>query len=155
MPILIHSFKSLDIHDSHFFAEGGIVPSINAYDYSTITLTGMPLGILTAHDHAAVGLYSGIANTINMTGSSIADLWSGTLSSLGALNTSTVLVHGYDFVLGPGLSLNGNDVNGTGVLSGKWLSGLDIGKTFSFNITQMMKGHRSLSLSLPQLPYLP
>jgi len=49
-------------------------------------------------------------------------VWGGT-PILYAAGFSTVTLYGYGFQLGAGLSLDGNRILGTGLLSGEWWNG--------------------------------
>ena len=51
------------------------------------------------------------------------DISGGSISYLGAYETSGITLHGYDFGATAGLSLVGDEVIGTGLLAGKWFDG--------------------------------
>ncbi|MFO7902510.1 MAG: PEP-CTERM sorting domain-containing protein, partial [Pirellulaceae bacterium] len=51
------------------------------------------------------------------------DVSGGEVDSLHAYHSSTVAFHARDFDFGPGLSLDGDRVLGTGNISGEWFDG--------------------------------
>ena len=85
---------------------GKMTVSFSIYDTSVMDCsTGSMAYVLSAND----------SSTVNISG--------GKLGALNARETSTVTFIGEDFVLGERLSLEGQKLLGTGVLSGKWLDG--------------------------------
>jgi hypothetical protein len=76
---------------------------------------------LNASGDSTVNLfYAGIGNSIEASGNSTVNIYGGGLFGVNLLacDSGTVIFHNSDFQLGQGLSLNGNQVLGTGVLSG-------------------------------------
>jgi len=90
-------------HSSTVDISAGSVSRIDAYDESsTVNISGGSVGSVIAHD----------ASTVDISG--------GSVSSLYAYDDSAVDIHGYDFRTTAGLTLDGDNVLGTGVLTGKW-----------------------------------
>ena len=136
------SVGMLYAHDTSMVnTTGGSVSGLGAYATSTVDITGGSVGSLVAHDTSTANITSGWVetlyahetSTVNMSGngvswlnaydSSMVSISGGTVRSLHAYDTSTITVLGKDFVLGSGLWLRGNEVFGTGTLSGQWLAG--------------------------------
>ncbi len=126
---------------------GSVQGSIRATDYSTVYISGGSVNQFYATEPTVLSYISGGSvskfvawGNINISGGTLGEIWAnggalnisgGTLSNLEAINGSVIL-NGIDFVLGPGLSLNGNQVQGLGLLSGEWSDGtpwmVDIGE---------------------------
>ena len=64
-----------------------------------------------------------VVGALQVYDSSQVNVFGGSVGELGAFGTSTVTFDGQDFVLGTGLSFDGNKVMGTGILSGKLMDG--------------------------------
>jgi len=67
------------------------------------------------------------------------------VTELRARDTSTVTFDGQDFILGTGLSLDGDKVLGTGGLSGTWMDGT----SWTVNITLHDAGATILAIPEP------
>jgi len=76
-----------------------------------------------AHDTSAVGISGGSVSSLYAYEASTVDISGGTVVGLRAFNTSIITLHGYDFRAGGGLSLVGDELVGTGPLTGKWFDG--------------------------------
>jgi len=70
-----------------------------------------------------MNLTGGSVGGISTSDSSIVDISGGSVNSLNAGNDSIVTIHARDFQLTGGLSLYGDRLEGTGVLSGEWFNG--------------------------------
>ena len=103
--------SGLDVFaDSILDMTGGSVESLSSYDSSVVNLFGGTVGVAPGHS-----LYAYDSSTANLFG--------GSVSAVYAYDTSTVAFVAQDFQFGEGLSLDGNRVLGTGVLSGEWFDG--------------------------------
>ncbi len=90
---------------------------------------------LDASGNSTVNLfYAGIGDSIEASGTSTVNITDGGLFGVNLLacDSGTVIFHDCDFQLGQGLSLNGNQVVGSGVLSGHFAS--DPTQPWSVNI---------------------
>ncbi|HBG26979.1 MAG: hypothetical protein A2Y10_15360 [Planctomycetes bacterium GWF2_41_51] len=130
---------------------GGIAVRINSYNYSTVNISSGSVSILAADDSSTINLSSGTVARIDTFGYSTTNISGGNISGNLYLNDysnmnffggtfngllsnfydfSTTTFHGKNFNCGSGLTLNGNRILGTGILSGQWLNGT----TWSVNI---------------------
>ena len=100
---------------------GGNVCGVGANDSSTVNISGGSLYYgLSATDSSTVDISGGQVYQFNAFGTSTVDISGGLVGSLDAYGSSTVTFYGYDFRATGGLSLDGDKVLGTGVLSGRW-----------------------------------
>jgi len=91
---------------------------------SSMNITGgYVAGHLYAFDTSSAAISGGYVALLHTWHASTVDISGGSVSELGAYDTSTITVHGYDFGASGGLSLVGDEVIGTGVLTGKWFDG--------------------------------
>ena len=103
--------SGLDVFaDSILDMTEGSVESLSSYNSSVVNLFGGTVGVAPGHS-----LYAYDSSTANLFG--------GSVSAVYAYDTSTVAFVAQDFQFGEGLSLEGNRVLGTGVLSGEWFDG--------------------------------
>jgi len=110
-------------NNSIFEPKGGYVHSISANDSSIIyyyTDPGIHGCSIMMSQNSTLHLYDGIIKNLSVNSTSTSYLDAGSIEELEAMDNAIVYVNGKDFVLGSGLSLSGNDVNGKGILSGKW-----------------------------------
>ena len=128
--------------NSSVHVSGGSVNNyLSAGDSSSVHISGGSLSQLSANTSGSVDISGGLVGGLGTIGTSSADITGGSVCILtadysssvdisggsvdwlNALFTSTVTFHGQDFVLGTGLSLDGDRVLGTGILSGEWMDG--------------------------------
>ena len=122
---------------------GGYVENLYAYDTSTVNVTGGNANLVEANGNSSVNFSSGLVAQLgtlgagavcNVTGGTIGcvldnggavNLSGGSFSTHGwlAAEAGTTIFYAKNFQLGPGLSLSGDRVLGTGTLSGKWAGG--------------------------------
>ena len=102
---------------------GGTVNRINTYDNSTVAVSGGTVDSLTPLNSSAVDISGGTVNWICGWGSGVVSVSGGTVNNLSATAGAAVTFHAQDFLLGPGLSLDGERLLGTGILSGEWSDG--------------------------------
>jgi hypothetical protein len=91
---------------------GGTMTQVHVNDFSIVNITGGTI------DHRISEYYTfwAIANSqVNISG--------GSIGSVAAANDATIRFYGYDFQASGGLVLDGENVIGTGTLSGKWNDG--------------------------------
>jgi len=112
---------------------GGSATSLDTHDTSTVNVSGGSATSLEARDTSSVDVSGGSVSGLYTYGASIAVVSGGAVTDLRVYDTSIVALYGKEFVLGGGLSLDGNDVLGTGVLSGKWLDGTSWATTISMH----------------------
>jgi len=145
---------------------GGIVDTLLARDTSAVHLSSqcVRVGALTTLNSSTVHFTGGIVNTLSVQNTSAVDIsgmsrvsWlgtfdtsmvhlsGGTVDRLDAFENSAVTFYGKDFFLGTGLSLDGERVLGTGILSGRWLGGT----TWAVNITGNDSGATILLMPEP------
>jgi hypothetical protein len=109
--------------DSSVDISGGSLPELNACDSSSVDISGGSVTWLYTIGTSSVEISGGSVYRLNADYSSSVDISGGRMDYLNALYTSTVTFHGQDFDLGKGLTLAGDRVLGTGILSGKWFDG--------------------------------
>ena len=103
---------------------GGRVEDLYAVSTSTVAISGGTVVDLYAYNTSAVNISGGgYVNALYTYDLITVDFARGKVAHLYAGGTSTVTFHGQDFLLGPGLSLDGDRVLGTGVLSGECFDG--------------------------------
>ena len=87
---------------------------VSTYGTSTVNISG---GWMPSQYNAGIdgGLYTHDSSTV--------DISCGDVALVRAYDSSIVTFDGQDFLLGTGLSLDGDKVMGTGILSGKWFDG--------------------------------
>ena len=114
----------------------GIGPfGVRAYGNSTVNISG---GILAAH-------YTGVDGGLYARDTSVSTISGGVVDLLRACEDSIVTINARDFILGDGLSLDGDRVLGTGVLSGQWFDGTE----WSTTILQNQSGAAILAVPEP------
>jgi len=142
----------LRAHDSSSVTmTDGYASFLFGLDDATVSISGGAIGLLSASHNSAVNIYGGVVTdfsgsltggSLNVFGgglsnllagnSSIIDIYGGEMLTFSGIEHSTTTFHGQDFVLGDGLFLDGDEVLGTGALSGKWFDGT----AWSVNIQQ-------------------
>jgi hypothetical protein len=132
---VVQLYSTLDVF-------GGTVAGVHAFGGSTANLSGGSIsslllvgGTLNFYGGAGDALNVFVTSTANVFGGSIGGgLWAhdtatvnvsgGNISGgISAVDASTITFYGTDFQATGGLTLDGNTVLGTGVLSGKWSNG--------------------------------
>ena len=125
---------------------GGSVDGLVATDTSTVAISGGSVTYtLHAYNSSAVDISGGAVGDLLAADTSAVDISGGSLGVLRAADTSAVTFHGQDFLLGSGLSLDGNRVLGTGLLSGDWFDGTP----WAVNITLNDSGATILAMPEP------
>ena len=134
----IHSYESSSVRTSggevygDIFAcnsstvdmSDGSVWRLHTYDSSSVRMSGGSVyGDIFACNSSTVDMSDGSVYWLHTYDSSTVRMSGGSVGILYARDTSTVLFDGQDFHLGEGLSLDGWQVLGTGVLSGEWFDG--------------------------------
>ena len=112
---------------------GGTVNTLYAQATSAVDISGGLVTTLNAEADSTVSISGGKVSFLYAYGTSAAAVSGGSVWRLYAQATSTVTFDGQDFILGPGLSLNGDRVLGIGILSGKWFDGTPCTLTISQN----------------------
>ncbi len=102
---------------------GSVSSNLYAYDSSAVNLFGGDVGYLEALNTSTVNISGGLVSILCANNSSAVDISGGSVSTLRANNTSTVTFNARGFRLGYGLSLDGDQVLGTGILIGEWFDG--------------------------------
>jgi hypothetical protein len=102
----------------------GAVNRIQAWDSSIVNISGGYVGLLYGtHGSNTMNISGGYVDTILAYSAITVNVSGGSISHLQAWNSSTTVLHGYDFQATDGLSLIGDTVLGTGLLTGKWFDG--------------------------------
>ncbi len=99
---------------------GSVNYRLYAYDTSTVDISGGSVSTLGAEDTSVVDIFGGSVSTLYAEDTSVVDIFGGTVDSLYANGDSVVTFYARDFRLGSGLSLDGDRLLGTGILSGEW-----------------------------------
>jgi len=102
---------------------GASVRDLSAYGTSTVAVSGASVDYVDTYGTSSVDISGGRVDYVYTNETSTVDISGGSFYVLGAQDSSTVTLHGYDFQPTDGLSLDGNKVVGTGVLTGKWSDG--------------------------------
>jgi hypothetical protein len=100
------------------WAKPCLVNYLYAYDSSTADISGGSVSYLYAYSTADIS--GGSVTRLYAYNTGTADISGGSVNYLYAYNTSTVTLHGYDFRATAGLTLDGDKVLGTGILTGRW-----------------------------------
>ncbi len=102
---------------------GGSVTWLYAYGSSAVEVYDGGAYQLRAYDSSGVEVCGGSVDYLRGYDSSRVAISGGSVDYLCAEDSSTTTFHARDFRLGPGLSLDGDRLLGTGILSGEWLAG--------------------------------
>lgn len=133
--VALHTYDSSTMNIS-----GGSVNNFTATDTSAVTISGGILNAIFAEGSSTMNFSGGRvndylaacgSNTMNISGGSVNDLFAydtstvdisggSVVNRLRTRAASTVTLHGYDFQTTGGLTLDGDRVIGTGILTGRW-----------------------------------
>jgi hypothetical protein len=120
---------------------GGYVRYLNAYNSSTVDMSSGAVSIIYTFDFSIADISGGAVNsfgathfsTVHISGGSIdglyamnsstVDIFGGSMNYLHARESSTLTFYGQNFLATGGLTLDGQRVLGTGILTGEWLNG--------------------------------
>ncbi|HET6429833.1 MAG TPA: PEP-CTERM sorting domain-containing protein [Phycisphaerae bacterium] len=102
---------------------GRVNQYLTACDSSTVNVSGGMVGDLRGYDSSFVNISGGWVSGLSAEQTSTADISGGSLNGLRALGYTTVTFHARDYRVEGGLSLIGDRVVGTGILSGEWFDG--------------------------------
>ena len=117
-------YQLLAFNTSSVDVSGGSVGGMYLNNGETRTqVSGGNVGYVQAMNHTSVDVCGGYVSAVWAYDTSSVDLSGGDVFSLFALGTSATTFHGYDFTATSGLTLDGDEVLGTGVLAGRWLDG--------------------------------
>ena len=101
---------------------GGSVAYLYPEDSSTVDISGGSVGHLTAYDSNTVDISGGSVRLLQVTGDTTLNISGGTIDhELHARSSSIVTLNVKDYRLGGGLTLEGERLLGTGILSGEWM----------------------------------
>ena len=129
-------------NDSSITVFDGYVDTLKAYDASSVDISGGSMGVVATFGASRTDIFDGDIYGVNacdtssvvMSGGNISgyvsvfddgslDIFAGKVGRLNAYGTSITTFHGYDFRATNGLSLEGERVLSSGLLSGKWING--------------------------------
>lgn len=114
---------------------GGYVNTPNPRDSSTMNMSGGSAYWFSAQNYSIVDISGGSIDEYYAVDSATVNISGGSIENLHAHDTSTNNIFGQNFHYGSGLTLDGNRVLGTGILSGEWLDGtlwtMDINENYS------------------------
>ena len=103
---------------------GGEVRSIDARDNSILNISGgLIRETLKADDTSIINISGGELLNVDVYADSVINISGGFVYSLWVNDSGIVNITARDFHLGGGLSLNDNQVFGTGLLNGEWYDG--------------------------------
>ena len=102
---------------------GGSVNWLRTYHDSSVAISDGSVGWLDAHNSSSVNISGGGLGGLYAGNDSRVDISGGGLGMLDAYDGSNITIHGYDFGATGGLSLDGDLVLGTGLLTGRWFDG--------------------------------
>ena len=106
----------------NFTVQGDASVAISGGQFSDFTAQG-DATVAISGGQFSCNFYAQTASTVDISGGQLTtvDISGGQVNcSLHARGTGVLTFHGQDFILGTGLWLNGDEVLGTGILSGKW-----------------------------------
>ncbi len=113
-------------HNSIVSMSGGQVGNICSHQDSRIEISGGNVtGRFCIQDNSVVDIMGGHIERLYSSSGESVDISGGQVKNLYARANSIVVIYGYDFVPGEGLSLDsdGKTVSGTGRLTGEWSDG--------------------------------
>ena len=135
----LNAYNSSDVNITY---RGSVGNHLSALDYSTVDISGGSLYRLSAYDSSGVNisggtvtncLYAYNSSGVNISGGGVSNLYAynssdvnisgGSLDYVYAYNSSVVTFYGQNFRVGGGLVFYGEQVLGTGILSGEWVDG--------------------------------
>ena len=127
----LYAYNTSSVHVSG----GTISNNLYAYNDSSVHVSGSSISpYLYAYDTSSVDVSGGsISNSLYAYNDSSVHVSGGSVNWLDARDTSNVALHGYDFQATRGLTLNGEEVLGTGLLTGKWFDGTSWAVTIDGN----------------------
>jgi hypothetical protein len=116
------------VSTSTIHISGGLVRAFYAYNTSMVDISGGTVGNGYTNHYAyhtsTVDISGGSVDNLYARDTSTVDISGGSVrGGLFASDTTAVTFHARDFSLGSGLSLDGDRVLGTGLLSGEWFDG--------------------------------
>ena len=98
----------------------GNIYDIDVINYSSVNMTNGNIYTLKAHESSNVDISGGYVDYLHAYDGSI-NISGGSMTGLHALGLSVVTFNCRDFLVSDGLTLDGNRVLGTGILSGNWM----------------------------------
>lgn len=118
-----HSLGTLFDRSRANIISGGSLRNLYAYDSGTLDISGGWVGWLYAYETSTVHMSGGSVDYFFAYDTSTVDISGGSVDRLHARDTSALTINARDFRLGSGLSLDGQRLLGTGILSGEWFDG--------------------------------
>ncbi len=91
--------------------------------WSPVNISGGWVETLWADGTSVVTMSGGAVNVLAATGTNTVNMSGGQVDYISAYATSPLIFNAYDLTLGVGLSRSGNQVWGSGVLTGEWYGG--------------------------------
>ena len=116
----LNAYNSSDVNITY---RGSVGNHLSALDYSTVDISGGSLYRLSAYDSSGVNISGGGVSNLYAYNSSDVNISGGSLDYVYAYNSSVVTFYGQNFRVGGGLVFYGEQVLGTGILSGEWVDG--------------------------------
>jgi hypothetical protein len=123
---------------------GGGVERLGLCGTSDAIIFGGSVGRLDAPGHSNVAISGGSVGELRTGSNSAVTISGGRIDQLRAYDRSSITIHGYDFQATAGLSLVGDQVLGTGLLTGKWFDGT------AWTIPIDYQGSRATILAIPE-----
>ncbi len=105
---------------------GGNVDTVQDFNSCTLEISGGSVGELQSWNSSIMNISGGtISNHLYAAETSTVNISGGNINELRVVDSSNVILNGYEFVLGTGLSWDGDSrkILGHGVLTGKWYDG--------------------------------
>ncbi len=88
-----------------------------------VIVYGGATGAIVAEENSIISIFGGATGDIVAFGNSKIDIFGGEVPDIYVGNNSTLNIYADSFILGSGLSLDGNRLLGTGILSRQWFDG--------------------------------
>jgi len=112
----VHDTGSANVFD-------GWIDTVQALDTSETSIKGGYVDGMAASTNSTVRISGGIVNSLATYDDAVIFLSGGRVNYLWATEDSQVVFVASEFALGNGLWLQGEELKGTGMLSGRWFDG--------------------------------
>ncbi|MFC1596317.1 hypothetical protein ACFL5Q_00025 [Planctomycetota bacterium] len=111
-------------NESSVDISGGSVKYLYVEDSSTVNMSEGSVTYLTAYDSNTLDISGGSVTLLQVLGDTTLNISGGTIdNALHTYGSSIVTLNVKDYRLGGGLTLEGERLLGTGILSGEWMDG--------------------------------
>jgi hypothetical protein len=120
MRVWLHNNAALQVLEYRYGTYGQSIGRVSATGNSQVIVSGGAVGSISARENNRIAVSSGEVGLILAFGTSQLTISGGIVSDFVINDSSTLKFYGKNFILGEGLWLDGNQLLGTGILSGQW-----------------------------------